>query len=276
MDSFSFRPVLDGLEDRHVPSTVTPQQVLVAYDTTISSTDTLRGILDTLPHARTTQAIQNIQTLLPLIQSAMRTDVIVLNEFLGDIKAQLAANPSLAGTLDPLAAKVQHTIVEAQVNEAYANLLGPGFGVVPPVPPPPPPPTDTPPNFGTSPPPPASGLPFSLTDPGFQTIANGVRTMDVTTGTGAALQSGGQFTAKYTGFLTDGTVFDSSDKSGNLSTTADSAHLIPGFAAGVVGMQVGGERRIDIPASQAYGASPPPGSGIPANSELVFDVTRIA
>src|SRR4051812_6340525 len=210
MEPFTFRLVLDGLEARHVPSTVTPEQVLIAYDTTVSSTDTLRGILSTLKNGHTSQEIQNIQARIRAIESAMPTNEFVLSQFLSDIAAQRAANPSLAGTLDPLAVKVQHAIVEAQVDDAYAHLIGPGFGVVPPPPPPPPPPVDTPPNFGTGS---TGGLPFSLTDPGFHDIGNGVRVMDVTTGTGAALQSGGQFTAKYTGFLTNGTVFDSSDKS---------------------------------------------------------------
>jgi FKBP-type peptidyl-prolyl cis-trans isomerase FkpA len=38
-------------------------------------------------------------------------------------------------------------------------------------------------------------------------------------------------------------------------------------------MKIGGTRRLLIPADQAYGASPPSGSGIPANAPLVFDVT---
>ncbi len=38
-------------------------------------------------------------------------------------------------------------------------------------------------------------------------------------------------------------------------------------------MKVGGTRRLLIPAAQAYGANPPAGSGIPANADLVFDVT---
>ena len=39
------------------------------------------------------------------------------------------------------------------------------------------------------------------------------------------------------------------------------------------GMKVGGTRRLLIPAALAYGATPPSGSGIPANADLVFDVT---
>ena len=45
---------------------------------------------------------------------------------------------------------------------------------------------------------------------------------------------------------------------------------------GIPGMKVGGTRRLLIPASEAYGASPPSGSNIPANAPLVFDVTLLA
>jgi FKBP-type peptidyl-prolyl cis-trans isomerase FkpA len=40
-------------------------------------------------------------------------------------------------------------------------------------------------------------------------------------------------------------------------------------------MKVGGTRRLVIPANMAYGATPPAGSGIPANADLVFDITLI-
>ena len=49
--------------------------------------------------------------------------------------------------------------------------------------------------------------------------------------------------------------------------------VITGWRDGLVGMKVGGTRRLLIPADQAYGANPPSGSGIPANAALVFDVT---
>ena len=52
--------------------------------------------------------------------------------------------------------------------------------------------------------------------------------------------------------------------------------VVPGFAAGLVGMKVGGTRRIDISSYLAYGASPPPSSSIPDNARLVFEVTVVS
>jgi FKBP-type peptidyl-prolyl cis-trans isomerase len=49
--------------------------------------------------------------------------------------------------------------------------------------------------------------------------------------------------------------------------------VIPGWTEGIPGMKVGGKRRLLIPAAQAYGANPPSGSNIPANADLVFDIT---
>jgi len=49
--------------------------------------------------------------------------------------------------------------------------------------------------------------------------------------------------------------------------------VITGWTEGVPGMKVGGTRRLIIPAEMAYGANPPPGSNIPANAPLVFDIT---
>jgi FKBP-type peptidyl-prolyl cis-trans isomerase len=49
--------------------------------------------------------------------------------------------------------------------------------------------------------------------------------------------------------------------------------VIKGWTDGVPGMKVGGTRRLVIPAEMAYGSTPPPGSGIPANAPLVFDIT---
>lgn len=99
-----------------------------------------------------------------------------------------------------------------------------------------------------------------------------LKTEDTVVGTGAEVKPGDTITAHYTGAVAStGVVFQSSHDSG--SPIAFSLNqVITGWSEGVPGMKVGGTRRIYIPASLAYGANPPAGSGIPANADLVFDV----
>jgi len=120
-----------------------------------------------------------------------------------------------------------------------------------------------------------STLPFSLTDPAWQTLPRGVRIWDVRAGKGTAVQAGDQITVNYIGYLTNGTVFDSSfSRNQPFSATLSTSDLIAGWVDGIPGMMPGGERRLDIPASLAYGSS---GQGsIPPNSELVFNITLIS
>ena len=99
-----------------------------------------------------------------------------------------------------------------------------------------------------------------------------LQTTDLTPGTGAEIISvDNTITADYTGALAkDGTIFQSSLDSGKPFTTKLSG-VIPGWQKGMIGMKEGGTRRMVIPAAQAYGAQAQ--QGIPANSDLVFDVT---
>ena len=78
-------------------------------------------------------------------------------------------------------------------------------------------------------------------------------------------------TVVYEGRLEDGTVFNSRRRA-----TFNLQQVIPGFRDGIVGMRVGEEKTFTIPADQAYGANPPPGSGIPPDAALVFDVELLA
>lgn len=75
----------------------------------------------------------------------------------------------------------------------------------------------------------------------------------------------------YHGTLRDGTVFDSSVERGE-PATFPLGGVIPCWTEGVQTMQVGGTSRLVCPGNLAYGASPPPGSGIPANAALIFEV----
>jgi FKBP-type peptidyl-prolyl cis-trans isomerase len=96
---------------------------------------------------------------------------------------------------------------------------------------------------------------------------------DLTPGTGDEVKSGATVTVDYTGAVAaTGTIFQSSKDTGQ-TVSFPLANVIAGWTQGVPGMKVGGTRRLLIPASLAYGANPPQGSGIPANADLVFDIT---
>ncbi len=86
------------------------------------------------------------------------------------------------------------------------------------------------------------------------------------------------YTVKYTGWLTDGTKFDSSyDHPGGEPITfpAGAHRVIPGWDTGFQGMHVGGKRRLFIPYQLAYGeAGRPP--KIPAKSDLIFDIELVS
>ncbi len=101
-----------------------------------------------------------------------------------------------------------------------------------------------------------------------------LKCIDVKVGTGAAVQSSSTLTANYTGAVAaTGVIFESSLDSGQPFSTSLN-QLIPGWQTGLLGMKAGGTRRLLIPSVSAYGAQPPP--GIPANADLVFDISLIS
>ena len=100
---------------------------------------------------------------------------------------------------------------------------------------------------------------------------------DLKVGTGAEVQSGATVSVHYTGAVAaTGEIFQSSKDFGTEPITFPLSGVIKGWTDGIPGMKVGGIRRLVIPSAQAYGATPPSGSGIPANADLVFDVELIA
>jgi peptidylprolyl isomerase len=96
--------------------------------------------------------------------------------------------------------------------------------------------------------------------------------IDILEGQGDVAAAGSTVTVDYTGAIAaTGVVFQSSKDFGR-SITFGLNQVIAGWRDGIPGMKVGGTRRLLIPAKQAYGSTPPPGSGIPADADLVFDV----
>lgn len=120
----------------------------------------------------------------------------------------------------------------------------------------------------------ASTLPFSLIDDGWVTLPGGTRYKDVSVGTGATARVGGNVTVKYTGYLTDGTVFDSNNT--GVTFALNPGSLIQGWVDAIPGMKVGGVRLLDIPSARAYGAGQGPSGTLPPYSELVFRVELTA
>ena len=76
-------------------------------------------------------------------------------------------------------------------------------------------------------------------------------------GTGAEATSGKTVSVSYTGTLADGTVFDATSKDGGqpFSFTLGGGQVIKGWDEGVVGMKVGGTRKLVIPPALAYGSA---------------------
>jgi peptidylprolyl isomerase len=96
--------------------------------------------------------------------------------------------------------------------------------------------------------------------------------LDLRIGTGALVEPRQWTTVQYTGYLTDGTKFDSSYDHGQPFTFPYGAHrVIPGWDTGFEGMRIGGTRRLFIPYQLAYGEMGRP-PAIPPKAELIFDV----
>jgi peptidylprolyl isomerase len=103
------------------------------------------------------------------------------------------------------------------------------------------------------------------------TTADGLQMQDLIVGTGQEAKNGDTVTVNYLGTLLDGTKFDSSyDRNQPFTTQIGVGQVIKGWDEGIVGMKVGGKRKLTIPASLGYGNQP--AGSIPPNSTLIFEV----
>jgi FKBP-type peptidyl-prolyl cis-trans isomerase FkpA len=113
---------------------------------------------------------------------------------------------------------------------------------------------------------------FEKSDAKIQTMDSGLKYQEIKEGTGAEAEAGKHIYVHYTGYLTDGTKFDSSLSHGKpFDFVLGTKRVIKGWDLGIVGMKAGGKRKLLIPSSLAYGSSGS-GSAIPPDSDLVFEV----
>jgi FKBP-type peptidyl-prolyl cis-trans isomerase FkpA len=104
------------------------------------------------------------------------------------------------------------------------------------------------------------------------TTPSGLIIEDVTVGEGTVAAAGQKVTVHYTGWLTNGTKFDSSkDRNDPFDFPLGGGRVIKGWDEGVQGMKVGGKRKLTIPPALGYGARGA-GGAIPPNATLVFEV----
>ncbi|MBA1443336.1 MAG: FKBP-type peptidyl-prolyl cis-trans isomerase [Chromatiales bacterium] len=105
---------------------------------------------------------------------------------------------------------------------------------------------------------------------------SGLKYDDLVEGAGEVATVGQTVSVHYTGWLTDGSKFDSSvDRNEPFSFSLGRRMVIRGWDEGVAGMKVGGKRKLTIPSQLGYGAA---GAGgvIPPNATLIFDVELLS
>lgn len=98
---------------------------------------------------------------------------------------------------------------------------------------------------------------------------------DIVPGNGSEVKSGDTVEVNYLGTLLNGQKFDSSyDRSQTFSFSVGKGEVIAGWDEGLIGMKVGGKRKLTIPADKAYGAQSV--GGIPPNSPLLFEIELVS
>jgi len=106
-------------------------------------------------------------------------------------------------------------------------------------------------------------------------LPGGLKVTDLKIGDGAIAENGMICQVQYTGWLLDGTEFDSSKGGEPLQFRLGGGQVIRGLEEGIKGMRVGGKRLLVVPSDMAYGERGTPGGPIPPNAALKFEVELV-
>ena len=102
-------------------------------------------------------------------------------------------------------------------------------------------------------------------------MSDELQVIDIQPGDGKAVVKGALITTRYRGFLEDGSSFDSSyDRGKPFQCVIGTGRVIKGWDQGLMGMQVGGKRKLLVPAHLGYGERSM--GAIPPNSNLIFEI----
>lgn len=102
-------------------------------------------------------------------------------------------------------------------------------------------------------------------------MSNELQVIDIQEGNDKAVVKGALITTQYTGWLADGSEFDSSWSRGKpFQCVIGTGRVIKGWDLGLIGMRVGGKRRLQVPAHLGYGERTV--GAIPPNADLTFEI----
>lgn len=261
MDVSRFRPRFEELEARENPAAqqLTPDIIFANADTVRAAQPILDYLERNLEQSKAGGAGPTLFNLADTNRQAADN----LIQFMAEMQRVIASTPAPTQEQTEYAGRAGYLAYRGYQIAAEAEALATQLGA-----------TRPPPSIPTDGSLLAKNMP-DVSGADFKDIGNGVRIQDVRVGDGTAVTATGSAVVQYRGWLaSNGTEFDSSVGKAPLTASLPNG-VIPGFAAGLVGMQPGGIRTIFIPAAQGYGAAGSPPS-IPPNSDLVFQVQLIS